>query len=717
MSTRNEFADLGGRAVPIRYAFEVFPDLREKNDVYHRQDRGWTNLIARRTGDQAIRFASNQDEPRADFLIVAPVFDQWESLLRRLPNPEENEDSGLAYARSTVPFQRADGPPGSYLVIVARPSQTLNTVATLTTGAIQRFRPWCLIVFGAGGGVTKNGVQLGDVVVASAMVDHEISAAEVRGIQILPRFIGTDPDLVTAARQIGLEKVQLTATRPGSGAPVLRVGIAASLDFSEGRQQYFRSLLECYPQLLGVQSEAGGVALAGFQSAYQPRLLMIQAITQYADSGRTSDGPLWRKYACDISSAYTMAFLQSGAFVRPIESGPLLPADSPPASPPAMSGMATQTPLPVPALLIPERQELTDRKSVLFLDNWKKFGVKVREISVTKVLSEDGSSTLRYRIEDLKIRTGEIAGLRFVLQSAVGYLSRPKNDDDADSLNIRWEYDSNDRLKDLPVEPKLDELRRLTGVFQFSLSSEDPGISFGWTIEVFNGDAMSDWEYRNLYHRKGQKHVDDSFLNGPTEYFARLAWLPAETLKLRLQLPERIVARPFLTVFGYAGVDSVPTSEFLRDSIVQTYPTPGSDWALPKKWRRDLRLQLAEAPRLCEPEPKIAEVIIDKPLTGTYYSLDWKLPKSELDARFQHLISVAGNLRKKLLAHRKRRLKDQDKGADAATTLVRQLFARFDAAVRKEFASDENERFETALFTYDDESHRLVPVEGLATGL
>ena len=186
MTTRDPYSDLGGRAVPIKYAFGLRETLRDDNANYHRMESGWTSLISRRASAKAIRFASNQDEPRADFLIVAPAADQWRKLLARLPDAATSEDSGFVFARSKVPFTRENGSTGSYHVIVARPSEAHSTDPAITRGAMQRFRPYCLITCATGGGVVKNGVQLGDIVVANAIVVHEVRTISTRRFEIQP---------------------------------------------------------------------------------------------------------------------------------------------------------------------------------------------------------------------------------------------------------------------------------------------------------------------------------------------------------------------------------------------------------------------------------------------------------------------------------------------------------------------------------------------------
>jgi hypothetical protein len=70
-----------------------------------------------------------------------------------------------------------------------------------------------------------------------------------------------------------------------------------------------------YPSLLGVEMEAGGVALAAWQAEIKPGVLMIRAVSDLADAHKGSHRTdQWRPYACDVAAAYAVS-LVSGGFV------------------------------------------------------------------------------------------------------------------------------------------------------------------------------------------------------------------------------------------------------------------------------------------------------------------------------------------------------------------------------------------------------------------
>ena len=71
-------------------------------------------------------------------------------------------------------------------------------------------------------------------------------------------------------------------------------------------------------------------------------------------------------------------------------------------------------------------------------------------------------------------------------------------------------------------------------------------------------------------------------------------------------------------------------------------------------------------------------------------------------------------MRKGLLAHRSRR---KEQKTNAVSTKITEIFARLHDTLSTKWRSKaDDERFETTLITYDDDSHRLLVVEGRNNG-
>ena len=132
-----------------------------------------------------------------------------------------------------------------------------------------------------------------------------------------------DPRLLAAARgQLGDAWLHLVQEpRPQEGRPEPLIGPIATGDKVVALKSTLDRYRDFWPKLIGLEMEAGGVAGAAFQAAMQPGFFMVRGVSDLADEAKgTAAVESWRKYACDVAAAYTVALLQSG---------PVLPAAGP----------------------------------------------------------------------------------------------------------------------------------------------------------------------------------------------------------------------------------------------------------------------------------------------------------------------------------------------------------------------------------------------------
>jgi formylglycine-generating enzyme required for sulfatase activity len=75
-------------------------------------------------------------------------------------------------------------------------------------------------------------------------------------------------------------------------------------------------LREKWDKLIGVEMEAGGVALAAFQTPFHPGFFMVRGVSDLADPNKSkSEVAGWREYACQAAAAYAIGILKSGPVV------------------------------------------------------------------------------------------------------------------------------------------------------------------------------------------------------------------------------------------------------------------------------------------------------------------------------------------------------------------------------------------------------------------
>jgi nucleoside phosphorylase len=263
-------------------------------------------------------------EPPIDFLIITPLREERDAILRRLQArrvPPSRKDVRV-YFRAKLPIKLADRTAVSYNIIVASLLGLGRLeAATATSDAIHRWQPRHVLLVGIAGGYQKAGVRLGDVLISDTVADYELQKlAEVAEIRWSVHRV--DPQLLGAAQNVlddsWMNLVQVR--RPLKGNPRLHFGPICT-----GDKVIANSLLDKYREvwtrLIGVEMEAGGVASVAFQAPSRPGFFMIRGVSDLADKKKdTATVGKWRQYACDVAASFTVALLRQG---------PILPAQAP----------------------------------------------------------------------------------------------------------------------------------------------------------------------------------------------------------------------------------------------------------------------------------------------------------------------------------------------------------------------------------------------------
>ena len=345
-------------------------------------------------------------------------------------------------------------------------------------------------------------------------------------------------------------------------------------------------------------------------------------------------------------------------------------------------------------------------KQIRYADNESRYGVWAESLSLTKVCNADGSSLLHYELKNLQVRNGEIKGIRFAVESTAGLVGAPVRDRNAIDLAITWETDR--PLAPQTMDDVVEQARTLRGSFHFGQPlRQGSSYTFGWTLKIFNNDALTAWEFYNLYSTKQQLHVDGKPLGGPIEYFARLEWFPVKQLVLTLDLPSGISAKPRLRVFGMKDNLPMPKDEIVYDDKLWFLPRAGSAWYTQNgRWETVLDEQKNEIGAL-QCKERQSTLTIDYPQLGAYYSLDWDLPQPPVK---QFLIREADVVRAGLLRHRSKRIQ---KVADPVAEQITQWFSDLHENIWKRYSSKRPEdQLQTSFITYDKEELKLRVVEG-----
>jgi len=343
-------------------------------------------------------------------------------------------------------------------------------------------------------------------------------------------------------------------------------------------------------------------------------------------------------------------------------------------------------------------------KVALFERDSSRFGVSAFGFVVEKICHNNGASSIFFRIRGLRTHGADLSSIEFRISVTAGSVGDPQLDADGTALKIDVQRQTSSRpasdLRDV-----VEEARSLRCVFKFHrpLKSKDSPITFGWTIEIVNCDALTDWEFGALYKNDSPAHMDGSRFHVPREYFARVIWFPVRRLDLRIKLPKSIQLEPFLRTFVRDGPE-LPGDAVLSEGTLRTYPAAG------ETWRTDPRATEIEQEFLQPAGDGVWEFSIDYPPVGSCYSLDWILPAPPMTSSFKSLIAQSEQIRSRLLIHRDRRFRDK---LDESSRTIHRLFSGLARGIGQKYGSRRKDRFAVTLMTFDSDTKQLVMVEGL----
>jgi adenosylhomocysteine nucleosidase len=187
--------------------------------------------------------------------------------------------------------------------------------ATTATLLITEFAVDVLVFTGSAGGLA-DGVCVGDMVVADALLQHDMDASPLFPRHEVPLY-GTDrftadvdlSDALARAAQAALDDPAVldagTRAAFGIAAPRVHRGLVVSGDrFVSGRAEN-TALRECLPQALAVEME--GAALAQVCHDFGRPFAVLRCVSDRADDAAHHD---FSRFVAQVASRCTLAVLQ-----------------------------------------------------------------------------------------------------------------------------------------------------------------------------------------------------------------------------------------------------------------------------------------------------------------------------------------------------------------------------------------------------------------------
>jgi nucleoside phosphorylase len=197
------------------------------------------------------------------------------------------------------------------LVVLSATGMGNVSAAAATVRAIDVWNPQHILLVGIAGGVKARGRRPGDVIVAEQIVGYEAGAMMDKGTVRRYQVLRPAHDLLQAARDLPTGAWRPSIPRPGDSRAIPRVhfGVVASGEKVIRSPRFVKSLSADWSRLAAVEMESFGVALAAYQAPTTPGMLMIKAISDWADPKKNDR---WQEYAADTAASFAMALMRAG---------------------------------------------------------------------------------------------------------------------------------------------------------------------------------------------------------------------------------------------------------------------------------------------------------------------------------------------------------------------------------------------------------------------
>ena len=387
-----------------------------------------------------------------DVGIVALRADELDALARRLPG-------GPGVVRGAAEYDLRDAGPGCRVALV----QSAGAAVAL----VDELAPRWILVVGVASGVPADEPTLGDVLVSTSVLDHEVEAVLEDGTRAHAHAMSMHPDAAAFAADLASRRAALAALctpevigldlplvdlslgsfygtkktkaevhailrrREGGRArlPTLTAGVILASDRRLDEGELLQASLRAPRRFRAVETESAGV-----YRALHDRGIPVLAIRAIGDVIGLKRRPEWTEYACQAAAAFTIALLRGGS----------LPARSSAAPPsPARDRLAEAARLARLGDAALERGEIDEAE-----DHYAEALPLFREVGDVR---GEASSILRFG--ELALRRGETDEARGRYQAALPLFRRLK-----DALG---EANCVARLGDLALKRgEVDEARR-----------------------------------------------------------------------------------------------------------------------------------------------------------------------------------------------------------------------------------------------------------------
>lgn len=294
-----------------------------------------------RLPDGSGSLSAHEDQTeQADVAILTIIPEEYEAVCAALPGLEKAPERPLLpniYGWMVGKIAKTDSA-APLRVAVALAGEAGNLPAShAATRTIDRWRPRYLVLSGIAGGLPKDGLRQGDLVLAKEIwhYDH----GKVTRDRFFPRLKGVTPshsDAVNSAHIYGAQSTDwktFSVAPPRDGhVPGLLSGLVASGDkvVDDLRNPMIADVLKVTSELYAIEMEGAGVASAVEKARAEGRsvsFMMVRGISDMplsqdaieSDSadgkgkavGQTAERDKWKRYAAALSASFVAGWIRS----------------------------------------------------------------------------------------------------------------------------------------------------------------------------------------------------------------------------------------------------------------------------------------------------------------------------------------------------------------------------------------------------------------------
>jgi len=248
------------------------------------------------------------DEPAAPFAIVAAMHEELGALLAAMPDERRVRIAGRDFWVGHLHGQPV-------VAVLSRIGKV--AAATTATVLLERFGARAIVFTGVAGGLAE-GVEVGDVVVATKLLQHDLDASPIFPKYEVPltghaRFaVDTTlgDALAAAARELLSDPVALLGQQVvddfGLAAPRVHRGLVVSGDRFVSTASESLALRADLPDALAVEME--GAAVAQVCHDYGVSFAAVRTISDRADDSAHAD---FMRFVSVVASRYSVALVDA----------------------------------------------------------------------------------------------------------------------------------------------------------------------------------------------------------------------------------------------------------------------------------------------------------------------------------------------------------------------------------------------------------------------